>query len=270
MWICRYKERFRAQRKSKLMPRANDPFWVLEKDGVGADNSVDLRANPFQQGGYDVAHHRRFGPRSPRKEESKLGSPMVSYKGPITRSRAKFVNLVTHLDDKGAFESLGGNWSRFWHKTSKLKISVTRGGRNLAPWRWGTSWSSQLMWMLEAKPKLTKPISKPKFKSHFCVIVISIKARLIGIFDIYGRVSRPTPWGIESDWVGGILRWIARVYWHSVDQISRIGRSILAETQCCGARVSFLFHCQPSLITIFPILEFPIAFLQTFLPYFWF
>ena len=85
----------------------------MEKDGVGADDSTDLRANPFQQGRYYEPYHGKCGPRSPRKEESMLGSPMVSYKGLITRSRAKFVNLVTHLDDKGAFGSLEGNWSCF-------------------------------------------------------------------------------------------------------------------------------------------------------------
>ena len=57
----------------------------------------------------DVPHHGRSGPRSPRKEEFKLRSPMVSYKGPITRLRAKFVNLVTYLDDKGAFGSIEGH-----------------------------------------------------------------------------------------------------------------------------------------------------------------
>ena len=30
----------------------------------------------------DVPHHGRFDRRSPKKEESELGSPMVSYKGP--------------------------------------------------------------------------------------------------------------------------------------------------------------------------------------------
>ena len=60
------------------------------------------------------------------------GSPMVSYKGPITRSRPNFVNLVTYLDDKGAFGSLGGNYSHLRHKTSKLKISATRGGSKLS------------------------------------------------------------------------------------------------------------------------------------------
>ena len=70
---------------------------------------MNLKANPFQQGGYDVPHPGRFGPRSPRKEQAELGSPMVSYKGLVTKLRAKFVILVTHLDGKEAFGSLDGN-----------------------------------------------------------------------------------------------------------------------------------------------------------------
>ena len=92
------------------MPRADGPFQVLEKEDVGADNSADLRANPFQKGGYDVPHHGRIEPSSPRKEEPKFESQMhVSSKGSKTRSSAKFVNLVTHLDDKGICD---GIWDR--------------------------------------------------------------------------------------------------------------------------------------------------------------
>ena len=50
-----------------------------------------------------MSHHERFSPRSPRKEVAEFGSPMVSYKGPFTWPRAKFITLVTHLD-------LGGFW----------------------------------------------------------------------------------------------------------------------------------------------------------------
>ena len=78
------------------------------EDGVGVEDDVDLRENPFQLGGYDVPHHGRSDPSSPREEESKLESPMVqdeSYKGPINQSRAKFVNLVTYLDNKEACEA---------------------------------------------------------------------------------------------------------------------------------------------------------------------
>ena len=80
-----------------------------------------------------MPHHGGFGPRSPRKEESKLGSLMVSCKGPITRSRAKFINLVTQLDDKGAFGSLEGNWSCIRRETSKLEISTTKRDSNSVP-----------------------------------------------------------------------------------------------------------------------------------------
>ena len=55
-----------------------------------------------------MPHHGRFGPRSPRKEELELESP-ISYKDPIMRSSAKFINLVTHLDDKEAFGSMEGS-----------------------------------------------------------------------------------------------------------------------------------------------------------------
>ena len=112
------------------MPRADGPFGVLEKvndntfkldslkdytmsptfnvrdltpyleDSVEAEDGVDLRATLFQQGEDDVPHHGRSDLNSPREEESGSKSSMVqekSYKVTITRSRAKFVNLVTWM-----------------------------------------------------------------------------------------------------------------------------------------------------------------------------
>ena len=148
MWIHHYKKRFHTQRKSMLMSCADGPFWVLEKDGVGADYIIDLRANPFQQGGYDVPHHGRFDPINLRKEDPELESPMVSYNGPNTRSRAKFVPFVTHLDDKEAFESLEGNWSQFRSNTSELKISATRVCSNSIPRRWLTGAATLRRWLM--------------------------------------------------------------------------------------------------------------------------
>ena len=49
-----------------------------------------------------MPHHGKLGPRSPRKEEPESGSPMVSYEGPIMRSRVEFINLVPHLDEMKA------------------------------------------------------------------------------------------------------------------------------------------------------------------------
>ena len=56
------------------MPCVDGPVRVLKKDGVGVDSGADLRANPFQQRGYDVPHHGKFDPRSPGKEEVELGA----------------------------------------------------------------------------------------------------------------------------------------------------------------------------------------------------
>ena len=72
--------------------------------------------------------------------------------------------------------------------------------------------------MPEPKTKLTKPISKSNFKAHLCVIVTSIKTRLIHILDIHGCVSRPKLCGIELDQFGGISRRVAGVCWHSIDR----------------------------------------------------
>ena len=70
-----------------------------------------------------MPHHGRLGPRSPGKEKPESGSQMVSYEGPITRSRAEFINLVTHLDDEKAFGSLeGSRGGQFWRKTKKGKL----------------------------------------------------------------------------------------------------------------------------------------------------
>ena len=87
VWIHLRKERFPNQRKSKLMPRADGPFRVVEKvndnaykielpgdynvsatfnvrdlspyleDSLDDGEDLDLRANPTQQGRNDVHHH---------------------------------------------------------------------------------------------------------------------------------------------------------------------------------------------------------------------
>ena len=77
----------------------------------------------------------RFDPRSLRKEEPKLGCPMVSYKDPITRSRSKFVNLVTHLDGKESFptfQSLEGIGVISEAKLGRFKIAARWLGRGSA------------------------------------------------------------------------------------------------------------------------------------------
>ena len=78
MWIHLRKERFASQRKSKIMPRIDDPFMVIKRINDNAykldlqgkynvsfsfnvsdlipfiANETDLRSNHFQEGGNDM------------------------------------------------------------------------------------------------------------------------------------------------------------------------------------------------------------------------
>ena len=48
-----------------------------------------------------MPHQGRVEPSSLKEEELTFESSMMNYKGPITRSMAKIINLVTYLDSKG-------------------------------------------------------------------------------------------------------------------------------------------------------------------------
>ncbi|KAL4352891.1 hypothetical protein GQ457_06G012350 [Hibiscus cannabinus] len=53
VWVHFRKERFPAQRKSKLLPRGDGPFQIVDKvnDNAYKLDLPDLRSNPFQEGG---------------------------------------------------------------------------------------------------------------------------------------------------------------------------------------------------------------------------
>ncbi len=99
VWVHMRKERFPAQRRSKLLPRGDGPFQVLERINdnsykldlpgeynVSASFNVsdlspydvgdDLRTSRFEGGGDDTA-------------TAKDNKPLVLPTGPITRARAK-------------------------------------------------------------------------------------------------------------------------------------------------------------------------------------
>ncbi|KAJ9557019.1 hypothetical protein OSB04_011633 [Centaurea solstitialis] len=103
VWLHLRKERFPAKRRSKLQPRGDGPFQVLERINDNAykldlpgeyqvsstfnvadlspyDVGDDSWTNPFQGGENDG------GPSNHMKD------PLVIREGPITRSRAKLVN----------------------------------------------------------------------------------------------------------------------------------------------------------------------------------
>ena len=100
VWLHMRKERFPVQLRSKLLPRGDGPFQVIERINDNAykldlpgeynvsasfnvsdlspfDVGDDLRTNPFQEGGND--ENKGAAPRDP------LHVPV----GPITRARAK-------------------------------------------------------------------------------------------------------------------------------------------------------------------------------------
>lgn len=105
VWVHMRKERFPTQRKSKLQPRGDGPFQVLEKINDNAykldlpseygnisatfnvadlslfDNRSHSRTNPFKEGGND---------RNPTKS-SNFKDPLQGMEGPLTRARAKRV-----------------------------------------------------------------------------------------------------------------------------------------------------------------------------------
>ena len=83
--------------------------WSWEKldyEGCSFDPRLWANGNEWE-GQTSVPLHGRFEPRNRREKEPKFENPMVSYEGPIMRSTAKFINLVTHLDSKKAYK---GDW----------------------------------------------------------------------------------------------------------------------------------------------------------------
>ncbi|XP_027912354.1 uncharacterized protein LOC114171680 [Vigna unguiculata] len=99
VWVHMRKERFPEQRKSKLLPRGDGPFQVLERindnaykiqmpgeDGSALKkNGSDLETNPVQEGGNDEDISHQPGSKLTKEEENSL----QGIGGPMTRSKAK-------------------------------------------------------------------------------------------------------------------------------------------------------------------------------------
>ncbi|GKV51258.1 hypothetical protein SLEP1_g57926 [Rubroshorea leprosula] len=85
VWVHMRKERFPAQRRSKLQPRGNVPFQVI---AMINDNAYklelpgdDLRKNPFEERGNDGNQDDSISTTS--------CDPLHTQGGPVTRARAK-------------------------------------------------------------------------------------------------------------------------------------------------------------------------------------
>uniref|UniRef100_A0A2N9I8Y4 RNA-directed DNA polymerase n=1 Tax=Fagus sylvatica TaxID=28930 RepID=A0A2N9I8Y4_FAGSY len=101
VWVHMRKERFPARRRSKLHPRGDGPFQILEKINDNA-YKVDLPgedswSNPFEERGNDG---NQGGP--------SLKDPLQVPDGPITRSRAKKIK-----------EAMQGLVQSTWDEASK-------------------------------------------------------------------------------------------------------------------------------------------------------
>ena len=110
VWVHFRKERFSEQRKSKLLPRGDGPFQVVEKINDNAykldlpgeynvsttfnvsdlslfDAGTDSRMNPFEEGGDDVIQEPQATKSSPTSSPGK--DPLKVEGGPMTRARTK-------------------------------------------------------------------------------------------------------------------------------------------------------------------------------------
>ncbi|XP_073037004.1 uncharacterized protein [Primulina eburnea] len=86
VWLHLRKERFPEKRRSKLLPRGDGPFQVIERINDNAykldlPDDQDLRTNPFQEGENDA----NVVDQAPKKAWESLELP----EGPITRGRSK-------------------------------------------------------------------------------------------------------------------------------------------------------------------------------------
>ncbi|KAL4379220.1 hypothetical protein GQ457_02G026210 [Hibiscus cannabinus] len=76
VWVHFRKERFPAQRRSKLLPRGDGPFQIVEKVN---DNAYKFEVKSFSRRGDDVS----------TSVPAPIADPEVLPQGPITRSKAK-------------------------------------------------------------------------------------------------------------------------------------------------------------------------------------
>ncbi|XP_061339338.1 uncharacterized protein LOC133286021 [Gastrolobium bilobum] len=100
VWLHMRKEIFPAQRRSKLLPRGDGPFQVIERINDNAYKlhlpGADLRTNPFEEGGNDM------------NKETTPSDPLQLPNGPITRSRAKKSILAALVRPQSGRGAIGG------------------------------------------------------------------------------------------------------------------------------------------------------------------
>uniref|UniRef100_A0A2N9H3I3 Uncharacterized protein n=1 Tax=Fagus sylvatica TaxID=28930 RepID=A0A2N9H3I3_FAGSY len=131
VWVHMRKERFPAHRKTKLHPRGDGPFQILEKINDNA-HKVDLPGeykvsatfNVSDLSPFDVGEDSRSNPFEERGNDGNqsgpsLKDPLQVPDGPITRSRAKKIK-----------EAMQGLVQSTWDEASKsptIKVGLKEG-----------------------------------------------------------------------------------------------------------------------------------------------
>lgn len=118
VWVHMRKERFPLQRKSKLLPRGDGPFQVLEKINDNAykidlpgDYNVSATFNVSDLSPFDIGHNEDSNSRSSSLEEGEYDEDqgaldkgkeqeedLKKFDGPMTRAKAKKLQEAIQKD----------------------------------------------------------------------------------------------------------------------------------------------------------------------------
>uniref|UniRef100_A0A2N9J8I8 Reverse transcriptase domain-containing protein n=1 Tax=Fagus sylvatica TaxID=28930 RepID=A0A2N9J8I8_FAGSY len=131
VWVHMRKERFLAHRRTKLHPRGDGPFQILEKINDNAykvdlpgEYKVSATFNVSDLSPFDVGEDSRSNPFEERGNDGNQGGPSLKDPlqvpdGPITRSRAKKIK-----------EAMQGLVQSTWDEASKsptIKVGLKEG-----------------------------------------------------------------------------------------------------------------------------------------------
>ncbi|XP_065874792.1 uncharacterized protein [Euphorbia lathyris] len=144
VWLHMRKERFPAQRKSKLHPRGDGPFQVVARIGDNAykldlPGDEDLRTNPFQERGNDVISKaqehgtKELGVKEPKPTLEVLpidADPPKSIEFPWSPDMNKEIVVQAQEEEENISHNLNSDFSREGDDPSSTSNS---GGIHEAP-----------------------------------------------------------------------------------------------------------------------------------------